>query len=144
MEREELTDALRTEAEWAADHDYDIPLMLCGNLRDAVTLLESDAAEIAALKAENERIRQNSVSQEVYQMMCEERDAAVKEQRKSHTLWINDAEYRALKLALSARADSCHGCAEEELEATEKEYFDEQSKIATKLFCRIKRQKGED
>ena len=77
MKREELTDALRTEAEWAADHDYDIPLMLCGNLQDAAAMLESDADEIAALKAENERIQQNSVSQEAYQMMCEERDAAV-------------------------------------------------------------------
>ena len=46
---------------------------------DAAAMLEADAAEIAALKAENERIRQNSVSQEAYQMMCEERDAAVKD-----------------------------------------------------------------
>lgn len=47
MEREELIDALRTEAEWAADHDYDAPLMLCGNLQDAASMLEADQARIA-------------------------------------------------------------------------------------------------
>ena len=51
MKREELTDALRTEAEWAEDHDYDIPLMLCGNLRDAAAMLESDAAYGMAVSA---------------------------------------------------------------------------------------------
>ena len=90
MEREELMDALRTEAEWAEDHDYDIPLMLCGNLRDAAAMLEADAAEIAALKAENERIRQNSVSQEAYQMMCEERDAAVNDLSLTNTRKFNN------------------------------------------------------
>jgi len=90
MKREELTDALRTEAEWAADHDYDIPLMLCGNLRDAVTLLESDAAEIAALKAENERIRQTYVAPEVYHMACDERDAAVNDLSLTNTRKFNN------------------------------------------------------
>lgn len=90
MKREELTDALRTEAEWAADHDYDIPLMLCGNLQDAAAMLKADAAEIASLKSENERIRQNSVSQEVYQMMCEERDAAVNDLSLTNTRKFNN------------------------------------------------------
>lgn len=82
MEREELTEcddeelvaemrrlavAPEENSEYDTRQDFDV----------AASMLEADADEIAALKAENERIRQNSVSQEVYQMMCEERDAAV-------------------------------------------------------------------
>ena len=57
---------------------------------DAAAMLEADAAEIAALKAENERIRQNSVSQEAYQMMCEERDAAVNDLSLTNTRKFNN------------------------------------------------------
>ena len=87
MEREEIIKALRCC--WIRpdlrDCEEKCPYFCGDNLsrcipnmvNDAITLLEADTANIAALKAENERIRQNSVSQEVYQMMCEERDAAV-------------------------------------------------------------------
>lgn len=54
-----------------------------------IELADKDA-EIASLKAENERIRQNSVSQEVYQMMCEERDAAVNDLSLTNTRKFNN------------------------------------------------------
>lgn len=57
---------------------------------DAAATLEDDASEIAALKAENERIRWNSVSQEAYQMICEERDAAVNDLSLTNTRKFNN------------------------------------------------------
>ena len=57
---------------------------------DAVTLLEADADEIASLKAENERIRQNYISPEVCQMACDERDAAVNDLSLTNTRKFNN------------------------------------------------------
>ena len=87
MKREEIVKALRCcgsrpdrrDCEEKCPYFCGIDMSRCipNMTSDAAAMLESDAAEIAALKAENERIRQNSVSLEVYQMACEERDAAV-------------------------------------------------------------------
>ena len=57
---------------------------------DAAAMLESDADEIAALKAENERIRQTYVAPEVYQMACDERDAAVNDLSLTNTRKFNN------------------------------------------------------
>ena len=74
MEREEIVKALRV---YAREAEYNEEYEPMSEFEDAAAMLKADAANIAALKAENERIRQNSVSQEAYQMMREERDAAV-------------------------------------------------------------------
>ena len=65
---------------------------LCGidMSSDAAAMLEADAAEIAALKAENERIRQNYISPKVYRMACEERDAAVNDLLLTNTRKFNN------------------------------------------------------
>lgn len=86
-EREELVAEMRRFAvapeensEYDTMQDFDA----------AASMLEADQSEIAALKAENERIRQNSVSQEVYQMVCEERDAAVDDLSLTNTRKFNN------------------------------------------------------
>ena len=50
-------------------------------LRDAADAMEAAAAEIEQLRAENERIRQNSVSYEAYKLVCNELDVAVKDMK---------------------------------------------------------------
>ena len=102
MKREEIIKALRV---YAREAEYNEEYEPMSEFEDAAAMLESDADEIAALKAENERIRQNSVSQEVYQMMCEERDAAVSELKKSCTY-----QFGGCCLCLNLHTDICKTC----------------------------------
>ena len=79
----------RPEACLGCGHEHSCSVHGCAVINDAATELADKDAEIAALKAENERIRQNSVSQEAYQMMCEERDAAVNDLSLTNTRKFN-------------------------------------------------------
>ena len=87
MKREEIIKALRV---YAREAEYNEEYEPMSEFEDAAAMLESDAAEIAALKAENERTRQESVSMKVYQMMCEERDAAVNDLSLTNTRKFNN------------------------------------------------------
>ena len=80
----------RPEACLGCGHEHSCSVHGCAVINDAATELADKDAEIAALKTENERIRQNSVSQEAYQMMCEERDAAVNDLSLTNTRKFNN------------------------------------------------------
>ena len=80
----------RPEACLGCGHEHSCSVHGCAVINDAATELADKDAEIASLKSENERIRQNSVSKEAYQMMCEERDAAVNDLSLTNTRKFNN------------------------------------------------------
>ena len=120
MKREEIVKALRCcwirpdlrDCEEKCPYFCGANLSRCipNMISDAITLLEADTANIASLKAENERIRQNSVSQEAYQMMCEERDAAVAELKKSCNY-----QFGGCYLCLNQHTDLCKSCLRDDI-----------------------------
>lgn len=120
MKREEIIKALRCcgsrpdrrDCEEKCPYFCGIDVSRCipNMTSDASAMLESDTANIAALKAENERIRQNSVSQEAYQMMCEERDAAVAELKKSCNY-----QFGGCYLCLNQHTDLCKSCLRDDI-----------------------------
>ena len=95
----------RPEACLGCGYEHNCSVHGCAVIQDAITAMADKDAEIASLKAENERIRQNSVSQEVYQMMCEERDAAVAELKKSCNY-----QFGGCYLCLNQHTDLCKSC----------------------------------
>ena len=113
MEREELTEREELVAEMrrfavAAEENSEYDTMQ--DFDAAASMLEADQSEIASLKSENERIRQNSVSQELYQMMCEERDAAVAELKKSCNY-----QFGGCYLCLNLHTDLCKSCLRDDI-----------------------------
>ena len=100
----------RPEACLGCGHEHNCSVHGCAVINDAATELADKDAEIASLKSENERIRQNSVSQEVYQMMCEERDAAVAELKKSCNY-----QFGGCYLCLNQHTDLCKSCLRDDI-----------------------------
>ena len=100
----------RPEACLGCGHEHSCSVHGCAVINDAATELADKDAEIASLKSENERIRQNSVSQEVYQMMCEERDAAVAELKKSCNY-----QFGGCYLCLNQHTDLCKSCLRDDI-----------------------------
>ena len=100
----------RPEACLGCGHEHSCSVHGCAVINDAATELADKDAEIASLKAENERIQQNSVSQEAYQMMCEERDAAVAELKKSCNY-----QFGGCYLCLNQHTDLCKSCLRDDI-----------------------------
>lgn len=67
----------------------------------------------------------------------------IKENRKTHTLWLNEVEKTALLLALESRCEACDGCYEQEISKDEKAHFKGQSELCRKMRDRVmKKEEG--
>lgn len=100
----------RPEACLGCGYEHNCSVHGCAVIQDAITAMADKDAEIAALKAENERIRQNYISPKVYRMACEERDAAVAELKKSCNY-----QFGGCYLCLNQHTDLCKSCLRDDI-----------------------------